>query len=57
MTRYMSQQEAESGLEQDTQIQAGDTLFTIITDNTQLDYQVLLNGEPVDPLSVFEAKG
>ncbi|GFI68932.1 hypothetical protein IMSAG249_00753 [Lachnospiraceae bacterium] len=57
MTRYMSQQEAESGLEQDTQIQAGDTLFTIITDNTQLDYQVLLNGEPVDPLSVFDAKG
>lgn len=57
VTRYMSRQEADSGLEEDTQIQAGDTLFTIITDNTQLDYQVLLNGEPVDPLSVFDAKG
>lgn len=57
VTRYMSQQAAESGLEENTQIQAGDTLFTIITDNTQLDYQVLLNGEPIDPLSVFDAKG
>ncbi|MDE7334250.1 MAG: M23 family metallopeptidase [Lachnospiraceae bacterium] len=57
VTRYMSQQTVESSLEENTQVQAGETLFTIITDNTQLDYQVLLNGEPIDPLSVFDAKG
>ena len=38
-------------------LQEGDILMTVLTDDTQLDYQVEFEGEAIDPLTVFEAKG
>lgn len=56
-TRYLLHQDAEVNVEQGAEVQAGDILLTITSDDCQLDYQVLLNDEPVDPLSVIDAKG
>ncbi|MCI8597488.1 MAG: M23 family metallopeptidase [Lachnospiraceae bacterium] len=56
-TRYLCHQEAELKTEEGAQVQSGDVLLTIKTDDSQLDYQVLLNDEPLDPLSVIDAKG
>lgn len=56
-TRYMCRQETELKTQEGAQVLAGDTLLTITTNETQLDYQVILNNEPVDPLTVIEAKG
>lgn len=56
-TRYMCRQEAQLDTQEDAQVLAGDTLLTITTDETQLDYQVIFDGEPIDPLTVIEAKG
>lgn len=56
-TRYLLHQDAEVNVEQGAQVQAGDILLTITSDDCQLDYQVLLNDEPIDPLSVIDAKG
>lgn len=56
-TRYMCRQEAELKTQEGAEVLAGDTLLTITTNETQLDYQVILNDEPVDPLTVIEAKG
>ena len=44
-------------MEEGAQVEAGTILMTITSDDTQLDYQVLLNGETIDPLSVIDAKG
>lgn len=56
-TRYMCRQEAEVQATEGAQVEAGDTLFSITIDDTQLDYQVLFHDEPIDPLTVFDAKG
>lgn len=56
-TRYLFLQETESSLQEGSQVQAGDILATLDANNTQLDYQVIHEGNPVDPLDVFEAKG
>lgn len=56
-TRYLCHEEAEVKVEEGGQVQQGDPLLTITTDDTQLDYQIILNGETVDPLSVIDAKG
>ena len=56
-TRYMCRQETGLKTQEGAQVLAGDTLLTITTNETQLDYQVILNNEPVDPLTVIEAKG
>lgn len=56
-TRYMCRQEAQVQLQVGAQVQAGDILMTALTDDTQLDYQVEFEGESIDPLTVFEAKG
>lgn len=56
-TRYLLHQDAEVNTEEGAQVQAGDTLMTITSDDCQLDYQVLLNGETIDPLSIIDAKG
>ena len=56
-TRYMCRQEAQLDAQEGAQVLAGDTLLTITTDETQLDYQVIFDGEPIDPLTVIEAKG
>ncbi|MCM1121899.1 MAG: peptidoglycan DD-metalloendopeptidase family protein [Eubacterium sp.] len=56
-TRYMFVQDAESIHAEGDQVQIGDTLAVIGAQNEQLDYQVILEDEPIDPLIVFEAKG
>lgn len=56
-TRYMCRQEADVQATEGAQVEAGDTLFTITIDDSQLDYQILFDGEPIDPLTVIEAKG
>ncbi|MDE5932804.1 MAG: M23 family metallopeptidase [Lachnospiraceae bacterium] len=56
-TRYLCRQDADVKAAEGARVEAGDTLFTIITDETQLDYQILFEEEAIDPLSVIEAKG
>lgn len=56
-SRYMCHQEAEILATQGAWMEAGDTLFTITIDDTQLDYQITFEGNPIDPLTVIEAKG
>lgn len=56
-TRYMCRQEVELTASIGAQVEAGDTLFTVTEDDTQLDYQIIFEGEPIDPLTVIEAKG
>ena len=56
-TRYMCRQQADVLATEGAQVEAGDTLFTITVDDSQLDYQILFEGEPIDPLTVIEAKG
>lgn len=56
-TRYMLPQTAEPLQREGTQVQAGTALVPIDTNNVQLDYQVIFEEEPIDPLIVFEAKG
>lgn len=57
ITRYLSNEAAQTQLQADTQVKTGDTLFTITVDNTQFDYQIIYKNEPIDPLVVIEAKG
>lgn len=57
MTRYMCGAQAQAQVQENAEVKAGDTLFTITTDNTQFDYQILFENEPIDPLMVIEAKG
>ena len=56
-TRYMFMQEAQPLQEEGTQVEAGATLFSVDLHNAQLDYQVIYEEQPIDPLVVFEAKG
>jgi len=56
-TRYMCRQMAELRSEENSQVKAGDILAVVTSDNTQLDYQVILEGELIDPLNVIDAKG
>ncbi|MCM1154520.1 MAG: M23 family metallopeptidase [Roseburia sp.] len=56
-TRYMCRHEAEVQTAEGAQVEAGDTLFTITVEDSQVDYQILFEGEPIDPLTVIEAKG
>lgn len=57
MTRYMCRQQTDVSTSVGAQVEAGDTLFEITVDDTQLDYQIIFEGEPIDPLTVIEAKG
>lgn len=56
-TRYMFLQAAEAKQAEGEQVQIGTALAAVNTDNVQVDYQVIFEGQPIDPLIVFEAKG
>ena len=56
-TRYMFAQEAEPIHEEGDKVQGGDVLAAVNAQNEQVDYQVIFEDEPIDPLIVFEAKG
>lgn len=56
-TRYMLPQEAEALREAGDRVQAGEALATVGESNLRLDYQVIQDDRPIDPLIVFEAKG
>ncbi len=56
-TRYMFAQETQTTREEGEQVRIGDVLAAITAQNEQVDYQVMFENEPIDPLIVFEAKG
>ena len=56
-TRYMFLQDAVPLQEEGTIVQSGTALVSVNTQNVQLDYQVIYEEKPIDPLIVFEAKG
>ncbi len=56
-TRYMCRQDAGNRPEEGTQVRVGDTLVTIEAETAQLDYQVILEDQPIDPLMILDAKG
>lgn len=56
-SRYMCMQEAEVKVEVGEQVQIRDTLIVINREETQMDYQVIYDGQAIDPLLVLEAKG
>ena len=56
-TRYMFLQEAAPLQDEGTQVQSGTALVSVDINNVQLDYQVIYEESPIDPLIVFEAKG
>lgn len=56
-TRYMCSQEGDLKVQEGDQVEAGAALLTVTMENTQLDYQVLLNDEPIDPITIIDAKG
>lgn len=39
------------------QVKARTPLFTILTNNTQLDYQIILDNEAVNPFQVMKLEG
>lgn len=57
ITRYLSNEAAQTQLQENEQVKTGDLLFKITVDNTQFDYQIIYKNEPIDPLVVIEAKG
>lgn len=57
ITRYASREAAQTQLQENAQVKTGDPLFTITVDDTQFDYQIIFEDEPIDPLMVIEAKG
>lgn len=56
-SRYMCMQQAEVQVEVGEQVQIRDTLIVISREETQMDYQVIYDGQAIDPLLVLEAKG
>ena len=56
-TRYMFSQEANLLQQEGTQVQAGMALASIDQNDIQLDYQVIYEENPIDPMIVIEAKG
>lgn len=56
-TRYMFVQETETSREEGEKVRIGDVLAAVTAQNEQVDYQVMFEDEPIDPLIVFEAKG
>lgn len=56
-SRYLCRKEAELKTEEGTAVQSGDVLLHITTDNTPLDYQIVYEEAPVDPLTLIDAKG
>lgn len=56
-TRYMCKKNAEVRAEEGAQVFTGDILVNINTNNTQLDYQIIYENEPIDPLTIIEAEG
>ena len=56
-TRYMCRKDADIKTGEGDPVRIGEILLTTKSDDTQLDYQVIYEGEIIDPLSVIDAKG
>ena len=54
LTRYLCNGSATLRVTEETAVQTGDTLFTVGGNNTDLDYQILFEGTPVDPYKVMQ---
>lgn len=57
VTRYLYDSEVSVSVAEGDSVHGGDTLFTITEDGTELDYYVLYNDEPMNPVLIIEAKG
>ncbi len=57
VTRYMCRKNAQMQLEEGAQVLSGAILCTVTSDDTELDYQIVYEGTPIDPLSIIKAKG
>lgn len=57
ITRYLCRRGADIKLQEGAQVKAGDALYAITDEDTELNYQVIFEGEAIDPLTVIEAKG
>ena len=57
ITRYLCRGSADVKLQEGAQVKAGDVLYPITSEDTELNYQVVFEGEAIDPLTVIEAKG
>lgn len=57
ITRYLCRHSADVKLQEGAQVKAGDALYPITDEDTELNYQVIFEGEAIDPLTVIEAKG
>ena len=56
-TYYLYRQNAELKVEEGAQVQKGDALLTVTSEDTELDYEVMYEDELIDPLSIIAAKG
>lgn len=56
-TYYLYRQDADLRVAEGDQVQKGDALLSITSENTELDYEVLYGDELIDPLSIIAAKG
>jgi len=56
-TRYFYHEQPELKVEEGAQVEGGGALFTVTAEEAELDYQVIYEEQPIDPLTVIDAKG
>ena len=56
ISRYLCNKEVEIKVSEGDQVKARDALFTITRDFTELDYQILLNNEALNPFQVMKVE-
>lgn len=56
ITRYFCNQNVEVKVSEGDEVKARDSLFGVISDNTQLYYQIMLNNEPLNPFQVMKGE-
>ena len=57
ISRYFCNKEVEIIVKEGEQVKARTPLFTILTNNTQLDYQIILDNEAINPFQVMKLEG
>lgn len=56
-TRYLCRKEAKLRVKEGDQVKAGGRLLSITQNNTMVDYQMIFENHPIDPLTMIDAKG
>ncbi|MGN0306798.1 MAG: M23 family metallopeptidase [Lachnospiraceae bacterium] len=57
ISRYLCNKEVTILVSEGDRVGARDRLFAITTENTELDYQIMLNNEAVNPFQVMKLEG